>query len=225
MKLDDLRDELRASNAKAAKSVTIPAAKLRTLGLRRARSATQHLAAYLWVELALNLLAVVLLGAFAVSHTAPRFLAPALVLEVAALSHVLFSARQLVALGRLDFAAPVVAIQRELETLRIGRIGMTKWTLLLSPLLWIPLLVVTLEGFFRVNTYAVFDRTWLLTNVLFGVAFVPAMLAVSRRLADRFEGSPTLRRIVRDIAGRNLSAAQDFLDEIRRLETGERGSA
>ncbi len=218
MKLDDLREELRACEAKAEKNVVIRAAALREKGLKATGSAMRRLQAYLWLELALNVLVVSALGNFMASHLELRFLAAALVLDAFSIAHVIFGARQLVTLGRVTFDAPVVAVQRELETLRMGRIRMTKWTLLLGPLLWIPLLVVALEGFVGVDAYAVFDRTWIIVNVLFGVAFVPAMLVVSKRLVDRFAGSPLLARLLSDIAGRNLSAAQSFLDELARFE-------
>ena len=218
MKLDDLREELRACEAKAEKNVVIRAAALREKGLKATGSAMRRLQAYLWLELGLNLLAAFLLGGFMASHLELRFLVPAVALDAFAIAHVIFGARQLVTLSRVTFDAPVVAVQRELETLRMGRIRMTKWTLLLAPLLWIPLLVVALESLGGVDVYAVFDRTWIIANVLFGVAFVPAILVASKRLVDRFAGSPLLERLLRDIAGRNLSAAQSFLDELARFE-------
>jgi len=221
MKLDDLREELRACEAKAEENVVVRAAALRERGLKATGSAMRRLQAYLWLELGLSLLAALFLGDFMASHLELRFLVPALVLDVFAIAHVIFGARQLVTLGRVTFDAPVVAVQRELETLRMGRIRMTKWTLLLGPLLWIPLLVVALEGFAGVDACAVFDRTWIIANVLFGVAFVPTMLVVSKRLVDRFAGSPLLGRLFRDIAGRNLSVAQSFLDELARFEASD----
>jgi hypothetical protein len=224
MKLDDLRDQLRACEAKAENNVVVRAAALREMrdeGLKATGSAMRRLRAYLWLELGLNLLSALLLGGFMASHLELRFLAPALVLDVFALAHVVFGARQLVTLGRVTFDAPVVAVQRELETLRVGRIRMTKWTLLLGPLLWIPVLVVALKGLAGVDTYAVFDRTWLVANVLFGVAFVPGMFLASKRLVDRFAGSPLLARLLRDVAGRNLTAAQAFLDELARFESSD----
>jgi hypothetical protein len=221
MKLDQLREELRAVEGVAAKSVRVEAGKIRDAGLRAARSGMRRLQAYVVVELALNVVATVGLVAFLASSRDVRFVAPAVVLAGFAFTHVVFGARQLAALQRLDFGASVVLVQRELERLRVGRIRMTKWTILLGPLLWIPLLVVVLRGFFGIDTYAVFDRTWIVVNLLFGVAYVPFMLVVSKRLADRFEGSPLLRRVLRDIAGRNLSAAHGFMSELARLEAAD----
>lgn len=225
MKLDDLREELRAGDARAEKSVRIDLAKLRQKGLRATGSAMRRLRAWLWVELAVNGLAVLWLGSFAADRARePRFLFAAIPLHVVALAHSVFAVHQLATLQRLDLAGPLVAIQRRLERLRIGRIRMTKWTFLLAPLLWAPLLVVTLRGVLGVDAYATLDRAWLGANVVFGLAFIPVMLWASRRLGDRFEGSPLLGRVLRDIAGRNLAAAQGFLDELARLE-GPDGSA
>jgi hypothetical protein len=219
MTLDDLREELRASDARAEKSVRLNATKLREKGLRKASSAMRRLQAWLWAELLLSAVAVLWLGSFEAAHwREPKLSFAALPLHVVAVGHVVFGAFQLVAVRRLDFGAPVVAIQRELEGLRAGRIRMTKWTLLLGPLLWVPLLVVTLEGLFGIDAYAVFDHAWLVTNLLFGVAFAPAMVWLSRRFGDRFCGSPLLQRLLRDLAGYNLAVAQAFLGELARFE-------
>jgi hypothetical protein len=220
MKLDDLREELRASESKAEKAIRIDAAKLLSSSFEAA-SAIHRLSKILWVELALNVVAALWLGSFEASHASePRFLIPAAVLHVLAIAHVVFGVHQLATLRRLDFGGPVVAIQKGLETLRVGRIRLTKWTLLLGPLLWIPLLIVTLEGLFRVDAYAA-DRTWLVANVLFGLAFIPAMLWASNRFVGRFHGSPLLRRLLRDIAGRNSAAAQGALDDLASLEAND----
>ena len=221
MKLDELREELRACEGAAAKSVRVETGKIRQAGLRSARWAMRRLHVYVGFELALNVVAAGGLVIFLASTRGARFLAPAVVLAAFAFAQVAFGARQLAALRRLDFGAPVVTLQRELERLRIGRIRMTKWTILLGPLLWIPLLVVGLRGVFGIDAYAVFDRSWIVVNVLFGVAYVPFMLALSKWLADRFEGSPLLRRVLRDIAGRNLSAAHEFVSELARLAAAD----
>jgi bacteriorhodopsin len=220
MKIDALRDELRASEARAEKAIRVDAAKLRSTSFT-ALSAMHRLSAVLWVELALNVVGVLWLVRFLASHLGePRFLIAAAVLQGAALAHVVVSVHQLTTLRRLDFGGPVVTIQTGLERLRLGRIRLVKWTLLLGPLLWIPLLMVMLEGLFGIDTDAA-DRTWLVGNVLFGLAFIPAMLWVSKRFADRFEGSPLVRRVLRDIAGRNLASALGALDELARLEARE----
>jgi hypothetical protein len=222
MNIDRLCGELRACEAKADANLRLDASRLEARSLRAAAGlAMRRLRWWLWVEVALNVLATIWLGDFLASHSRePRFLVAAIPLHAMAIAQLVFGVRQIDRLRRADFGGAVVALQRELETLRIGRIRMTKWTVLLAPLLWIPLLVVVLEGVFGLDAYAMFDRAWLVTNVVIGVAFIPAMHWTAKRLVHRFEGSPRFRSLLRAIAGYSLSSAEAFLDDAARLESG-----
>jgi hypothetical protein len=218
MRLDDLGAELRACHAAAGSSLHVDPSRLRRAGLRATGSALGRLKAWLLLGLALDAGALLGLVALVPARFGTlRLLAP-LLLGAFAAAQALFAARQLWGLGRVDLGGPVVAVQRELERLRIARIRVVKWTLLLAPLLWIPLLAVTLDVALGVNAFAVLDPAWVAANLALGVAFIPLMLWASGRLADRFGGSSLLRRLLRDVAGSNLDAAIEFLDELARFE-------
>ena len=75
-----------------------------------------------------------------------------------------------------------------------------------------------LKGLLSVDAYAAFPGRWLAANVLFGLAVIPLAVWLSRRYAGRMEGSPAVQRILRDIAGYNLSAATGFLDSLAQFE-------
>ena len=94
----------------------------------------------------------------------------------------------------------------------------TAFSLLASPLLWMPLLVVSLKGLFDVDVYATFDHAWLVANVVVGALFVPVAVWGARRLVGRFDGSPVLERLRREIGGRNIAASQAFLAELTRFD-------
>ncbi len=190
-------------------------AALRTRGLRRSRSALGRLRIWLVLDLVANGLAMGWLGSFLVAHLhEPRFLLCGLLLDVVTLVQVIAAARQLVGLRRVDLGAPLVEAQRGLETLRVERIRLTVATLLVAPLLWIPLLAVVVEAAFDADLFRVLPTSWIVLNVLVGAGFAPAMLWLARRFADRFSGSRIVRRLLRDLAGSNLSAAQRFLAEL-----------
>jgi hypothetical protein len=188
---------------------------VRAWGLRKSRSALGRLRLWLVVELVMNGIAVVWLGSFLVAHfTEPRFVLCALLLDAAAIAQLIGTTRQLVGLHRIDLDGPLVPCQRKLEEVRVERIRLTVATLLAGPLLWIPLLAVVLEAGFAVDAFRVFSTAWLVVNGLVGAAFVPLMLLLARRYAGRSVGSPFVRRLLRDLAGYNLSAAQAFLSEL-----------
>jgi hypothetical protein len=164
-------------------------------------------------------LATLLLGSFlAQHHDTARFAIPAVVLDVAAVFTIVASARQLARIGRLDYAAPVVAIQHELAALRTSRLRVNRGLLLLSPLLWTPLAIVAAKGFLGVDPYRAFGPAWIAANLAFGLSVIPLAIAITRRFSARFENSPLLRHLADDIAGRSLASATRQLEDIRRFE-------
>ena len=179
----------------------------------------RRLSALLAFELISGVVAAILLGSFlADHHDTARFAIPAVVLDVAAVFTIVASARQLARIGRLDYAAPVVAIQRELAALRTSRLRVNRGLLLLSPLLWTPLAIVAAKGFLGVDLYRAFGPTWVAANLAFGLAVIPLAIAITRRVSTRFENSPLLQHLADDIAGQSLASATRQLEDIRRFE-------
>ncbi|HYR30209.1 MAG TPA: hypothetical protein VEU30_17210 [Thermoanaerobaculia bacterium] len=167
-------------------------------------------------ELILDALALLAIGSFLGDHfSEPRYLIPAAVLHLAVILLAIPLGRQLVLLRGIDYTRPVVEIQRQVELVRIEEIRATKWTLLISPLLWVPLLIVALKGLLGIDVWAIFDLGWILANVLFGVAFIPLMLWASRTVKA---GSPRMQRWMDSLAGRSLRAARLSLEQVAEFE-------
>ena len=219
MDLQEMKDRWAEYDRKLEASLRLNTRVLREINLGRVDSALKRLSRLLVFELVQDLAAVVILGMFIASHIGEmRFLAPALLLDACAVAFAIKSIRQLVALHRLDYSAPVVAIQKQLEALRIERIRVTKWVFTLCPLLWIPLLIVALEGLLGVDAYLFLDGAWLAANVLFGLAVIPLMLWAARHFAGRWQGSPLLQSLMDNLAGRSLVAATGFLSALSSFE-------
>lgn len=225
MELDDLKDRWNEYDRKLDSSLRLNSRVLRELGLNRVDSSLRRLTRVIVFELLMGLVAAVLLGSFIADHLREvRFLVPAVALDLFVIYFIGWAIRQWVALASLDYGASVVEIQRKLELLRIDRIRMTKWVFLLSPLLWIPLLIVGVEGLAGVDAYAAFDTAWLVSNFVFGLAVVALALWVSRRYADRLKGSPLARRVADALADRSLDEAAGFLGSLSSFER-ENGTA
>jgi hypothetical protein len=219
MDLQDLQDRWAAYDRKLDASLRLNTRILRETGLNRVDSSLKRLTRLIVFELLTNLTAVVVLGVFLADHFREmRFAAPAVALDLFAVWLVIASVRQLEALASLDYSASIVSIQRRLELLRIDRIRTTKWVLLLSPLLWTPLLIVALEGLLGLDAYLFLDGSWLVSNLLFGLAFLLLMVWTARRFANRWQGSPFVQRLLDDIAGRSLSTATGFLSTLASFE-------
>jgi len=225
MELQDLKDRWNEYDRKLDANLRLNTRVLREFGLNRVDSSLRRLIRVIVFELLTGLLAAVMLGSFIADHLGEmRFLLPAVALDVFVIYFIGWSIRQWMALGSLDYGESVVEIQRKLELLRIDRIRMTKWVFLLSPLLWIPLLIVSVEGLLGLDAYAILDTAWLVSNVLFGLAVIALALWVSRRYADRMQGSPLVRSLVNALADRSLNDATGFLGTLSSFEK-ENGTA
>jgi hypothetical protein len=219
MELDDLKQMWAEQDAKLEKSIRLNTQLLRESGMTRVGKALAPLSWGIAVEGILNVVIVLWLGSFLGDHIGePRLAAPAALLFVCAIAILNVGIRQWTALRALDYGAPVVDIQKRLATLRVGRIRTTKWILLLSPLLWTPLLIVGFHTLTGVDPYAFMDGKWLAGNLIFGLVFLVGMLWVSKRYGDRWSRFPAVRRLMDALAGRSLAAASGALEEIERFE-------
>ena len=226
MELDDLKRSWEQHDRKLDASIRLNTRLLRGSVLGKAEAALKRLSRLLQVELVLSLGAAVWLGSFLWEHAVEgRFLIPALMLHLSVIALIATCIRQIVAISEVDYGAPIVAIQRRLESLRIERIRTTKWTLLLAPLLWTPVFITGAMGFFNVDVYALFGATWVVANMLFGLLVIAAGVWISRRYAGRMERSTWLRGMMQDITGQNLTTANEYLRSLAEFEDSEAKSA
>ncbi|MDQ6924708.1 MAG: hypothetical protein M3154_00540 [Candidatus Eremiobacteraeota bacterium] len=219
MEFEDFKQLWNEYDRKLGASLHLNTLLLQQANLGATKSSMRTVVRGLVLELIVNMIAVLLIGSFAAVHVAEaHFLIPSLVLGVYAILLVAESIRQMVAIHGIDYEETVVAIAKKLEQLRIKRISTVKWTLLTAPLLWMPLLIVCLRGFFGVDAYDALGAGYLAANLALGMSVIPLGLWVSRRYADRFERSSLARSLMDDVTGRSLLTALDSLRTILRFE-------
>jgi hypothetical protein len=220
MKFDDIKTQWTAYDKELDNSMRL---NIRLLnGWQKTNSAIQKLSRSAVIEMILGVLTAAVLGGFLYDHSLEMaFFIPALVLDAFVVFQVAFSGYQFTTLREIDFSAPILVSQKKLATLRRQRIQVTMWTLTLSPLLWVPLLIVILKGLLGLNVYELFDTTWLLTNMLFGLAVIPLMIWVSRRLALRWKGSALVKQLLDSVAGHELTEMNSFLENLKDFEQDE----
>lgn len=222
LSLDDLKQRWNEQDRKLDRGLRLNDRLLRESAIGRAATALRRLSRLLWIEMAFNLLIVIWLGSFMADHVMePRFLLPAMMLHLGVILLAGSGIRQLVALAALDYGAPVLDLQKRLESLRVERLRAFRWTLLSGPLLWVPLFIVALKGLVGLDLYAVVTREWIAANLLFGAVLIPVAIWVSRRYADRLERPSIAQRLLRDLAGSNLNAAAGFLDSLDSFQREE----
>jgi hypothetical protein len=168
----------------------------------------------------LGLIGLVILGQFIYQHwTEPRFVLPAVVLDIWVIAILAASIRQMAMAVQIDYDKPIAVIQKQIESLRVLRIRTTQWALLTGQVVWwTPFLIVALKGFLDVDAYKAFDTAYLLANLAVGLAIIPLAIWVSRKFGDRMGRSPVMRRLMRELAGYNMNAATDFLTTLSEFE-------
>ena len=219
MDLDDLKQRWEEADRKLDASLRLSTRLLRESTLSKAARATSRLSWLMLPEILLNLGLVVWLGSFLADHfTQARFAIPALALDLGAIALLIAQGHQWLALRRLDYGAPVVAIQKEIGRLRLQELRVFKWVMITAPLAWTPLLIVAIKGLTGLDAYAIFSGAWLAANVAFGLAVLLLAVWISRRYADRMERSPRIQSLMRSLSGYNLNAAAGFLTSLARFE-------
>ncbi len=118
------------------------------------------------------------------------------------------------AIAGIDYAAPIVEIQRRLETLWLQRIRTTQWILILSPLAWTPLLIVAFKWLLNVDVYDACGTPFVVSNLLCGLLVLVLAVWISWTFAYRMKSSPLIQRLLQDLGGQNLAAARAFAKSV-----------
>ncbi len=219
MNLDDIKNQWSAFDKKLDSSIKLNTLLLKEVSLNKTNSYLRRLSVPIYVELILSFFLLMILGNFIWNNLQEiKFLIPAISLDLFIIFLVHSSIKQLIEINSIDFSEPIITNQKKLESLKVRRINETKMVFLVSPLLWVPLLIVVVRAITGLDPYAIFSVSWLVGNLLFGLAVIPLVLWVSKSYSHKFESSPFLQSIMNDIAGRSLNEAIGFLDKLAKFE-------
>ena len=162
---------------------------------------------------------LLLIGSFLYEHiTTVRFAIPAAMLHLFLIGVFGTLIQLMVATQSIDYSKPIGVIQNDLERLKMRRIRYTQWVLLLAPLLWTPLMIVMMKGLLGIDAYHGLGTTYLLANLLFGIAFIPLAIWLSKKYSKRMGHSPFFQRLMDDIAGDSLKRASAILVQLSEFE-------
>ena len=223
MELEELKVKWLEHDSKLEASLRLNRQLLSESYLGRTRSALQRLMLGLSLEAAATFVVLIALGGFLYTHRAmPRFVFPALALDLCTLAIFITLIQQVTAAAQIDYGKPITVIQKQIEALRVRRLRVLQGIFLGSALAWTPLLIVAFEGFLGLDAYHLFGAAWLSANLLFGLAVLPTALWLSKRLGTRLALSPLLQRLRNDLTGHSLSAALGFLATLSEFENDDR---
>lgn len=125
-----------------------------------------------------------------------------------------FAVRDLILIHRIDYGAPVIAIQKEIASLRAWRVRAGMWLAVAGCFIWLPLILLVPHflGADR-GTLSPQSAVWLILNILVCLALAGTAVHLFRR------GKGRLAKALRESAmGRSVNRAQALLEEIAQFE-------
>lgn len=223
MELDEMKLAWQELDRRIERNEALQAGLRRELSIDRARSALRR---WLWLpvtELAISVLAAWLSGGFLAANgsrllVAPAGALPALVLLILAVTGSAISVRQIVSVATIDYAAPVLAIQRQLVKVRCLRIRLTQVNLLLWLPLWPVFMAFLVQYGYGYGIYTQFRMHWLAANMIFGLALALLLVWIARRYGEALARWRLLRKLSDEIAGRQLVVASMRMEELTRFD-------
>lgn len=219
VEMDDLRKTWAEYDRKLDTNIRLSRQLLVATNLNRVRSPLRRLAFFLGVESVIQFAVVVALGSFIYENMAtPRFALAGAALDVFAIAILIAMIRQIASALQIDYDKPIAVIQKQLGKLRVLRIRYIQGIFLVATLVWTPLLIVALKGFWGLDAYRLFGTAYLVANVLVGVAIIPLAIWLSKKFGGRMGRSPMIQRFMRDLAGYNLNAATGSLATLAKFE-------
>jgi hypothetical protein len=192
---------------------------LRDDWIERQRERLWKLGSFGKFSMAVWIATMLLLGLFLGTHAnRPALFVTALVLDVWVIATGVAQVRQQQALRNLDFGLPLLELQARVELLRIARIRSFNRAFLTGQIVWWIPFVVVVAGAFGANLYSSPQfRAYAAWNIAFGIALIPLAIWVSRRYGERLSRSSIVRHMADSIAGRDIAAARETLEKLRRF--------
>lgn len=217
MNLDEFKDKWSAQEREIDQGLHLTFFHITTL--HRANSALKKLSSETLVETIVGLACLTFIGNFLFeNYGEPRLLIPTLLLHAFFMFQVAISGYQFATLRKIDFSQPILESQQQYAVLRRLRLQVTFWILSLSPLLWVPLLIVLIKSLIGIDPYLILNNTWLLANILFGISFIPLMFWVAKYFTKHWKGSPFVKHLLDSLAGDELKAINNFLEQLNAFE-------
>ena len=219
--LDDLKNEWLARDRQLETSLRMNTLLLREALLEKHGGSQGGAGACNLFQILFTIPFLAFFGWFIARHLdQPAFLIPAVLLQAWTVVMLALSIQQRGALRDLDYSRPVVALQGEIEQVKIARLTTFKWAFLTGQLLWwIPFVLVVFKAL-GVDLYTVsaFMPRFIAWNLAFGVALIPFALWASKLLVGRLGGSPRFQQFTDGIAGSDIAVARGFLAKLALFE-------
>jgi hypothetical protein len=217
MELDELKTLWQRIDRNLEQRNGMELQRLRATKARSLRATLRPLFAGQIIQIAAGAILLFIVAAFwSTSPGSLPLILSGITVHVYAIVIAAVGARTVVLLRKIDHAAAVITIQKQLAELRRFYVRSGMLVGLVWWLLWIPCLAV-LFRFAGVDLYQNVSRPWLLSSALFGVAGLIATY-MFHRWSSRPGRTRTATFIHEATTGASLLQAQHVLDDIAQFE-------
>lgn len=212
MELDEMKLAWQALGQQLERQNALNVQILRDNRLDKVRSGLRPLVRGQAIQLVIGLVLAGLAGAFWATHVhVVHLLVCGLLVHAYGLLLIVFAVRVLYLVQRLDYSAPVLAIQRQLADLRSWRVRVeAPVNAVLRCFIWIPVLWMNL-AWYGIDLWSPNFMLWAISSSLVGLVAVALVVWLMRRAG-------MARKIEDNSAGRSVQKAEEALEKIARFE-------
>ncbi|MEP7014124.1 MAG: hypothetical protein ABI925_01655 [Verrucomicrobiota bacterium] len=214
--LDDLKTAWQTLNRNLERQNTLTFHQFKEGKMARLRSGLRSLVIGQTIQIICGVLIVVLSARFWANHLGfARPMIYGISLHAYGVIMIIFAAREFFLIHRLDYAAPVIDLQKRIAELRKWHLNAAIWFGVTGCIIWIPLVLAIFYGL-GADVWAHNPEVvgWLVLSGLVCIAVFLGIVLWSRR-----SGKEKLARGLEDSSvGRSLNRAQAVLDDIARFE-------
>ena len=214
--LDDLKAAWQTLNRNLERQHSLALHQFKETRLGRFRAGFRLLVAGQIIQLIVGVLLAIFGGSFWVDHIRlPHLVFYGLAVHAYGIRFIVFAARDLFLISRLDYTTPVLTLQKQIADLRTWHVRAAIWFGVAGCFIWIPLILIL---FYKLGA-DVWARNpdvvgWFIASGFVCLAVLYGIIFWSRRPGrERFA-----RSLESSSAGRSVNRAQALLDEIARFE-------
>jgi hypothetical protein len=212
--LDDLKLAWNELSQKLERQNALALHQFKENMLARFRSGLRPLVLGQVIQLIIGAVITAWSAQFWVNHFGrPQLLICGLLLQAYGLMFIAFAVRDLVLIRHIDYAAPIVVIQKQLAELRAWHIRAAAWYGLTGSVIWLPVMIVILHA---LGADLWIDKPhkmlWLISTAIVCLALNYGLMRLAR--------SPGRcgRSLRRSWIGHTVNRVQTTLDEIEKFE-------
>lgn len=216
LELDDLKATWQSLNQTLERQYSLNLHQFRDRKLAKFHSGFRPLVVGQVIQIICGALLALFSGNFWVHHIAtPHLLIYGLLLHAYGIMFIVFAARDLFLISRIDYSAPVLAIQKQIAALRAWHVRAGIWFAIAGCFIWVPLMLIIFyklgADVWATNPSVVY---WFVASSFACLGIFYGLIAWSRR-----PGQERLANYLKtSSAGRAVNRAQALLDEIERFE-------